>query len=118
VPLRYALHRFLVQGWRRCQGLSAPLLTLGNLTPTRRQYFSGRLIWAVNNAPSLIHPGGYERAVDKDTGALFWRHPDYPGHGAYETAGFWGQDQGDQGDQVAEGDMYEGDGGQQTAGWY
>lgn len=83
----------MVQGLRRCQtGAAVPgPLTVGGVTATRREFFTGQPIWVPNPLPGVsgdIHPGGYYRVVDKETGALRWVHVQDP-QGAWETGAIW-----------------------------
>ena len=78
----------LTQGWRRCQGLSAEgSFTVGGLTPVRHELFSGQPIWQGEGGRCRAHPGGFQRSVDPETGALIWTHAQYESQG--ETAPFW-----------------------------
>lgn len=76
-PLRFALYMLLVQGFRRFQGLYAMPISVGGLTPRFRQFFSGRPVWGMEGV-NLDHPGGYQRSVDADSGAIKWTHPEDP----------------------------------------
>ncbi|KAI1144720.1 hypothetical protein F4825DRAFT_445647 [Nemania diffusa] len=90
---RYAFYRMLVQGWRRCQGLAAPKLTVGSLTEYQREYYTGRPVWKVpshsGSSSKVIatHPEGYVRMVDAETGALGWVHERVEGI-IWETGGW------------------------------
>ncbi|KAK7398027.1 hypothetical protein QQX98_012604, partial [Neonectria punicea] len=86
--LRYALYRLLVQGLRRCQGQTADVLTLGGVTETGREFYTGRPVWTVDGTSIATHPGGYYRVVDESTGALRWVHEHDP-EGVWETGPFW-----------------------------
>ncbi|TQV95309.1 hypothetical protein IF1G_06296 [Cordyceps javanica] len=72
--LRYALYRLLAQGWRR-------------------EFYSGRPIWSLNEANryQTEHPYGYQRSVDQATGALKWTHAQYPD--CFESSEVWGASQ-------------------------
>ncbi|KAM0439584.1 hypothetical protein ACHAPT_000676 [Fusarium lateritium] len=87
--LRYALYRLLVQGLRRCQVGTVPVpLTVGGVTETYREFFTGCPVWTINGQPGYMHPSGYYRVVDKDTGALKWVHQQDP-QGVWETGAIW-----------------------------
>ncbi|KAI1113867.1 hypothetical protein F5Y14DRAFT_462176 [Nemania sp. NC0429] len=91
---RYAFYRMLVQGWRRCQVLTAPTLTVGSLTEHRPEFYTGRPIWKVPSEPGLPstyvthHPEGYTRMVDAESGAIGWIHESIGGI-VWETGRFW-----------------------------
>lgn len=83
----------LVQGWRRCQGLAAPTLTVGSLTEHRREFYTGRPIWKVRSesgsSQSFVnHPEGYTRLVHAESGALGWIHENLEGT-IWETGQYW-----------------------------
>ncbi|KAK4152614.1 hypothetical protein C8A00DRAFT_16102 [Chaetomidium leptoderma] len=91
IPLRYALYMLLVQGFRRFQGAYAQPLTVGGLAPQSRQFFDGLPVWtSADGDPVLEHPGGYQRSVDPDSGALRWTHPENDDL-VWETEAFWGE---------------------------
>ncbi|KAJ4307647.1 hypothetical protein N0V84_012591 [Fusarium piperis] len=87
---RYALYRLMVQGLRRCQtGAAVPgPLAVGGLTATGREFFTGQPTWTYNGQSSSTHPGGYYRAIDKETGALIWVHAQDP-QWVWETRAIW-----------------------------
>ncbi|KXX77148.1 hypothetical protein MMYC01_207562 [Madurella mycetomatis] len=90
-PLRFALYMLLAQGFRRFQGMCAVPLTVGGLTPRLRQFFNGRPVWRVNGANLVEHPGGYQRSVDPDSGAVKWTHDEDP-EAVWETLALWDVD--------------------------
>ncbi|KAH6622675.1 hypothetical protein F5144DRAFT_336230 [Chaetomium tenue] len=93
-PLRYALYRLLVQGFRRFQGMCAMPISVGGLTPLGRQFFNGLPVWKseVDGAEVAVvdHPGGYQRSVDAESGAVKWTHPDDADDVVWETPALWG----------------------------
>ncbi len=96
VPLRYALYRLLAQGFRRFQGLCAPVpaasAPVGGLKPFSRMFYNGWPIWKTGGTIVPTHPGGYEREVDAASGAVKWTHPD-PANDelVWETTALWGE---------------------------
>jgi hypothetical protein len=94
VTLRYALYRFLAQGFRRCQSywpaqISAPI---GGLLPERdREFFSGRPVWNINGSRQGQHPGGFYRAMNAEYGAFYWTHddPSLLDSWVWDTQSFW-----------------------------
>lgn len=86
--LRYALYRLLVQGLRRCQGYVGGVLTVGDLTTTSRQFYSGRPTWKINGRKEYEHPQGFERSIDASTGSFVWSLQGYPN--VVETYPLWG----------------------------
>ncbi|KAL2160783.1 hypothetical protein VTH06DRAFT_980 [Thermothelomyces fergusii] len=99
VPLRYALYRLLLQGFRRLQGMYAWPLTVGGLTPIGRRFYDSVPLWRDPNREgpyiAAIHPGGYRRSVDPNTGAVRWtlNRPgsQEPVDVVWETPAFWGE---------------------------
>ena len=95
VPLRYALYRLLVQGFRRFQGLCALPISIGGLAPIGRQLFDGLPVWRseVDGAEVAVfdHPGGYQRSVDAESGAVKWTHPENAADIVWETPALWGE---------------------------
>lgn len=93
-PLRVALYRLLLQGFRRFQGTCAapPPLTVGGLMPHGRLFFNGLPLWRVSgtNVNVVEHPGGYRRWVDPDSGAIKWTHDEDPEAVVWETFALWG----------------------------
>ena len=89
-PLRYALYRLLVQGWRRCQGSMAGQLTVGGLTTNSWQFYSGRPTWKVNGVKQVDHPSGYQRSVDVATGSMMWKPEGSELPAVVETWPVWG----------------------------
>ena len=92
--LRYALYRLLVQGVRRCLGLRSLPVILGDLTPTFRQFYSGKPMWTTGKVTRGDHPDGYVRDLDPDTGAFFWTIDgqallDSDGRIIWDTVGLW-----------------------------
>jgi hypothetical protein len=85
--LRYGLHRFLAQGWRRCQGEFAAHFSVGGLTPYSREFYIGLPIWKIDGRKQKSHPAGYRRAVHGESGALMWTHDVHPIE--WETGAFW-----------------------------
>lgn len=78
VTLRYALYRFLVQGFRRCQSYW-PVINptpIGGLVEQNREFFSGRPLWKVGDSNHPRHPGGFYRSVNVKYGAFYWTHDD------------------------------------------
>jgi hypothetical protein len=102
VTLRYALYRFLAQGFRRCQSYywrTAIPPQIGGLFPEpAREFFSGRPVWKVDGVFHSHHPGGFQRAIHADCGAFYWTHNDQSllpiGEVLWDTQAFWdrGQD--------------------------
>lgn len=80
MTLRYALYRFLGQGFRRVQSYYWPTMTptrVGGLLPEPdREFFSGRPIWKVDGVAHAQHPGGFRRAINIEYGAFYWIHDD------------------------------------------
>lgn len=101
VTFRYALYRFLAQGFRRCQSYYWPTAIptrVGGLLPEpNREFFSGRPIWKVDGVSHGQHPGGFQRAIYIEYGAFYWTHSDQsllPVEVLWDTQAFWhsGQD--------------------------
>lgn len=61
---------------------------MGGLAASGREFFTGQPIWTSNGQSSSIHPGGYYRIIDKETGALRWVHAQDP-QGVWETSAIW-----------------------------
>ncbi|POR35496.1 Uncharacterized protein TPAR_04311 [Tolypocladium paradoxum] len=84
--LRYALHRLLVQGFRRCQGWTgSQQQTVGGVRMAYREFYTGRPVWDLGGQLRLEHPT-HTRVLDADSGAF------YMSRGAerlWETAQFW-----------------------------
>jgi hypothetical protein len=102
VTFRYALYRFLAQGFRRCQSYywPAPIPTrVGGLLPEPdREFFSGRPIWKVDGVSHGQHPGGFQRSIYVEYGAFYWTHSDQsllPVQVLWDTQAIWhsGQDE-------------------------
>lgn len=73
VTFRLLLYRLLLQGFRRFQTRFAfDNLSVGGYTPRRRRFFDGLPIWRVGGVEYMDHPGGYQRKVHKETGAIGW----------------------------------------------
>ena len=93
--LRYALYRFLVQGFRRCQSywpVPLPASGVGGLFPEHKcEFFSGRPAWNVNGTLYGEHPGGFYRDIDVESGAFYWTHDNGPPPGGrvWDTEAFW-----------------------------
>ena len=92
--LRYGLYRLLLQGWKRCQVMSALAgapdgLIVGGLRPESREFYTGRPIWRVDGLRYASHPGGYSRSVDAVSGALKWKHEEHAGE-IEELGPLWG----------------------------
>ena len=112
VTLRYALYRFLAQGFRRCQSYwpvvnAAPI---GGLLPKRnREFFSGRPLWKVGGSHERRHPGGFYRAVSAEFGAFYWTHDDRSllNGWVWDTQGLWSlpTTEGDGGQAEIDGDL-------------
>lgn len=95
-PLRYALYRFLVQGFRRCQGCTAnAALQLNGVTARRRYFFNGVPVWKIDGTET-DRPWGYQRRLHRDTGAFYWADSagnalmDDNGAIVWDTLAFWG----------------------------
>ncbi|KAL8346184.1 hypothetical protein RB598_000199 [Gaeumannomyces tritici] len=106
--LREGLHRLLVQGFRRCQALSAvPGLSVHNVSPQYREFFSGRPVFADtsnnNNSGRLTydHPRNdgvhhnFYREVDERDGSVYWCYngsacQDEGGNWVYDSGALWG----------------------------
>lgn len=88
--LRYALYRFLVQGFRRCQALCADgKLSLDGVTP-KFQYFSGQPEWKINGGYRDDPPSGWVRRVNANYGKIYYMKDTDPGTIIWETQGqFW-----------------------------
>ncbi|KAL2255464.1 hypothetical protein VTK26DRAFT_3346 [Humicola hyalothermophila] len=90
IPLRYALYVLLAQGFRRYQGAcAAQALSVGGLTPRFRLFYNGLPVWRAEDRNLLEHPGGYQRSVDANSGAVKWTHPENPDEVVWETPPFW-----------------------------
>ncbi|RGP77279.1 mycothiol acetyltransferase [Fusarium longipes] len=87
VPLRVALYRLLMQGWRRVQGNSAPLQMIGGRMPHSREWYSGSPLWEGERGLQRQHPGGFTRQCEPQTGKLFWRNGQ--GLKSNETGHLW-----------------------------
>ncbi|RTE81367.1 hypothetical protein BHE90_004158 [Fusarium euwallaceae] len=95
-PLRYALYRLLVQGFRRCQGLRALDVSLFGVRPSRREFYNGRPLWNLPDGLTHSRPWGHTRRVDPAYGAFYWADGDGPaplldqnGTQVWDTAAFW-----------------------------
>ncbi|KAK0707223.1 hypothetical protein B0T21DRAFT_387679 [Apiosordaria backusii] len=97
VTLRYALYRFLAQGFRRCQSYYWPAATPtqvgGLLSERNREFFSGRPLWKVDGVSHSQHPDGFQRAIDTQYGAFYWTHSDQSllplGEVVWDTRALW-----------------------------
>jgi hypothetical protein len=88
--LRYALHRFMVQGLRRCQSqIAEASLAVGGLTQFGREFYTGQPIWQLDGKIFRNHPLGYYRIADIHTGALGWKHGQDPSRVTWETGPCW-----------------------------
>jgi hypothetical protein len=60
-----------------------------------RQAFDGVPFWKseVNGAEVAVldHPGGYQRSVDAESGAVKWTHPENADDIVWETPALWGE---------------------------
>lgn len=45
-------------------------LTVGGVRSRGRMFFTGQPIWELGGERTLVHPLGYNRVVDRRTGAL------------------------------------------------
>ncbi|KEZ42855.1 hypothetical protein SAPIO_CDS5283 [Scedosporium apiospermum] len=96
VTLRYALYRFLVQGFRRFQGMIAYPVRLRDIPPYKREWYNGRPLWKIDGTIVAI-PFGHRRRVDARYGAFYWsatEESDVPllteqGSWVYDTEGLW-----------------------------
>ncbi|KAI8710955.1 hypothetical protein NCS52_01524400 [Fusarium sp. LHS14.1] len=75
-PLRHALYRFLVQGFRRCQGMRATKMSLYGVRPTLRLFYSGLPLWKLEDGNFYANPWGHERKLDASCGAFYWTDKD------------------------------------------
>ncbi len=72
-PLRYALYRRLLQGFRRCE--SKWLITnmsLRGVAPHHREFYNGQPVWRMGDGRYTAHPWGCSRKVDGSNGAFYW----------------------------------------------
>ncbi|KAI8710576.1 hypothetical protein NCS52_01557900 [Fusarium sp. LHS14.1] len=111
-PLRYALYRLLVQGFRRCQGLRALDVSLYSVRPSRRNFYNGQPAWKLEDGKSHVSPWGHTRKVDQTYGAFSWTDTDgstplldQNGAPVWDTKAFWESGQG-QTDTIVEEDIY------------
>ncbi len=94
-PLRYALYRLLLQGFRRCQG-HWPManMSLRGVTPHHREFYNGQPVWKMADGRYSAHPEGCYRKVDASYGAFYWVDPDgneeldEQGNRMWDTEGF------------------------------
>lgn len=47
-------------------------VSISGLSPSRREFFSGRPAWKTDSGLSYRHPGGFERYLDPESGAFYW----------------------------------------------
>lgn len=73
--LRYAFYRFLVQGFRRCQGVTALDVALDGFPPDVREWYNGRPLWHIDGEYHAS-PWGYYRKLDGYSGAFYWTDDD------------------------------------------
>lgn len=72
-PIRQVLYRFIMQGIRRSQCHGFPLSVVGGLAPKGRLFFNGSPTWQRDDGKvDTVHPLGYRRAVDENSGTLLW----------------------------------------------
>ncbi|KAH8659637.1 hypothetical protein BGZ61DRAFT_403732 [Ilyonectria robusta] len=94
--LRYGLYRFLVQGFRRCQGLAALDVVLNGCRPAIREWYNGRPLWDIGGGKYDASPWGYHRKLDGYSGAWYWTGDDKKSNMlcennlvAWDTPKFW-----------------------------
>lgn len=63
--LRDALSRLITQGWRHRQGKEGRRdMTVGGVSFTSREFYSGRPLWEDENGVQVtLHPGGWQRSI-------------------------------------------------------
>ncbi|KAH6976633.1 hypothetical protein EDB80DRAFT_739934 [Ilyonectria destructans] len=114
-PLRYALYRLLVQGFRRCQGSRPMDVSLYAVRPSRREFYTGRPLWKLEDGKTYGSPWGHTRKVDPTHGAFFWTDTDgstplldQNDDRVWDTKAFWesDQEQAEQADPLAGEDLY------------
>ncbi|KAJ2893603.1 hypothetical protein MKZ38_008426 [Zalerion maritima] len=95
LPLRWALYRLLVQGFRRCQGIWSLTPSLYNTISDRREFYNGRPLWRIGGQ-LYNKPWGHCRRVDPFYGAFYWTDAegcepqvDVAGDKIWDTLGFW-----------------------------
>ncbi len=94
-PLRYALYRLLLQGFRRCQSLWSVDMSLQGVPPHHREFYNGQPVWKMGDGKYTAHPWGYSRKVDPLFGAFFWVDKngndelDDQGNRIWDTGPFW-----------------------------
>ncbi|RTE70810.1 hypothetical protein BHE90_014787 [Fusarium euwallaceae] len=94
--LRYAFYRFIVQGFRQCQGQAKLDIALNGQRPSERFFFNGAPFWREKDGSKLFEPWNYHRVVDASSGAFYWAVPggsesvQYDdGTTVWDTASFW-----------------------------
>ncbi|KAK1762179.1 hypothetical protein QBC33DRAFT_601981 [Phialemonium atrogriseum] len=76
--LRYAFHRLLIQGFRRCQGLSGLTVSINGLTPALRELFSGTPVFRIESGKLVYsHPQNsdgciFHRELEVTHGSFYW----------------------------------------------
>ncbi|KAI8713971.1 hypothetical protein NCS52_01116200 [Fusarium sp. LHS14.1] len=95
-PLRYALYRFIVQGFRRCQGEAAVDVAFNGQRPSGRCFFNGVPFWKAEDGTKISEPWDYHRRVEASNGAFYWARPGgleavqyNDGNTVWDTAPFW-----------------------------
>lgn len=63
---RYAIHRFLVQGFRGCQGIRAGKMSLYGMRPTLWLFDSGLPLWKMEDGNFYANPWGHA------CGGFYW----------------------------------------------
>ncbi|KAK0703002.1 hypothetical protein B0T26DRAFT_744159 [Lasiosphaeria miniovina] len=91
IQLRAALYRLIAQGFRRCQVIDGPVVPVGGIFPTGREFFSGLPLWLDKQRH---HPLGYFRCADIYHGSLYWGYGDEPvvdgdGHAVWDSISWW-----------------------------
>jgi len=95
ITMRETFYRTLVQGFRRALGWQSRPVSVGNFSPSFRQYYTGRPVWKYPDGHlKADHPEGYTRAVDPNNGAFYWQLngqvvPNQVGDALYDTPGVW-----------------------------
>lgn len=94
-PLRYALYRLIVQGFRRFQGMRRFNTPLHNSYSSQLTFFSGKPQWVDMTGHHTSYPFNYKRKVDSASGALYWVDEDgndvvdLDGNRVWDTDAFW-----------------------------
>jgi len=101
-PLRLAFYRFLVQGFRRCQGLLPLQFSLENSHPSFT-FFSGHPLWKIKGQrDNRLPPPGWARHLHLENGAFYYEKDGLVHTTIWENETFWQQSDVRQEQELAE----------------